>query len=701
MDVDATEHYIRQAAQARGIDPDTAVRVARSEGLARNTWQSNVNHPTRGREPSFGPFQLLVGGQNGWPTGLGNEFKNQTGLDPSDPKNRQAAIDFALDTASRDGWRQWYGAAKVGVGRFDGIRRGNADMPSPNAQPIQSDPRGQGFMPPTGGTLGPQPIDPVSRGQFQAQRESVEEGQRLLASGQISPEEYEGVMRRAQGRAGRVAQGIAPQSAMTGMGEGDMNQNAMLAQMLQQGSPSTQMVAPGPQVGLMPYGSGTNLEQAAMDQRMIPPGMDPQAIPAMPGPSGPPTMAAVPPQAPMNIAPPQAAYASDGAPQPQQSPMPQQMIDPNQYAGGDWIPPDVGRQLAARQFQEMGRPVPQQLAQALMGDQGGMQAPQAAMALMPGAMPQQPGMPSQGAPQGQQPNPDEILRQALINPRTRSAAIQILQQRQAAMQPREMDIREVNGRLVGVDRITGQARDLTPEGLPQEGPTFRPATPEEAAQYGATAGQIDAKTGRFYENEPPTGMTIESDGQGGFRMVQGAGAGTTAKPFTEGQSKDVVYATRARGALEALEPVAGALTSRIGRTTDYDPTGLSQSYFQSDEYQVAKTAGDEYLQAILRKDTGAAITRDEQILYGGTYLPQLGDNEARLQYKAQARRRAIDAIEAGMSPAQVVAQEKALMREQFGDEVAGAAITVQTPQDAEKLPPGTRYRTPDGEEYVR
>jgi hypothetical protein len=165
---------------------------------------------------------------------------------------------------------------------------------------------------------------------------------------------------------------------------------------------------------------------------------------------------------PMNIAPPQATYASGGAPQPQQSPMPQQMIDPNQYAGGDWIPPDVGRQLAAQQMQQAGQPVPQQLARALMGDQGGMQAPQAAMASMPGAMPQQGGMPSQGAPQGAQGMPqapqggqnfDAILQQALVNPRTRSAAIQILQQRQAAMQEQQQQQRlDAAADAAGIDR---------------------------------------------------------------------------------------------------------------------------------------------------------------------------------------------------------------------------------------------------------
>lgn len=122
FDVKEAEAYIRQAAKARGIDPDVAVRVARSEGLARDTWQSRVVHPTRGREPSYGPFQLLVGGENGWPTGMGNAFEKATGLKASDPANWRATVDFGLDTAAKEGWAQWYGPKNVGIGRWDGVR---------------------------------------------------------------------------------------------------------------------------------------------------------------------------------------------------------------------------------------------------------------------------------------------------------------------------------------------------------------------------------------------------------------------------------------------------------------------------------------------------------------------------------------------------------------------------------------------------
>lgn len=234
---------------------------------------------------------------------------------------------------------------------------------------------------------------------------------------------------------------------------------------------------------------------------------------------------------------------------------------------------------------------------------------------------------------------------------------------------------------------------------------LQPGTPEYAS-FMAAGGK------------PEGGMVIESDGQGGFRMVQGSGAAAVAgKPFTEGQSKDVVFSTRARGALEVLEPLAGALTSRTERAAEWDPTGLARG-MQSDDFQVAKNAGDEFLQAILRKDTGAAITEQEQALYGKTYLPQPGDSPELLEAKSQARKRAIAAIEASMSPAQMLAQERGLMSSRsvppappdtapvtpVGPMPAPAApavdqgqpVPIQSDAEYEALPSGASFIAPDG-----
>lgn len=107
--------YISDAAVKRGIDPNVALAVAKSEGGLKS-WNLQSNYVKNGvREPSFGPFQLYKGG------GLGNEFMAKTGLDPAHAANGPAGVDFALDHAAKNGWGAWYGAKNTGIGNFEGI----------------------------------------------------------------------------------------------------------------------------------------------------------------------------------------------------------------------------------------------------------------------------------------------------------------------------------------------------------------------------------------------------------------------------------------------------------------------------------------------------------------------------------------------------------------------------------------------------
>lgn len=135
--------------------------------------------------------------------------------------------------------------------------------------------------------------------------------------------------------------------------------------------------------------------------------------------------------------------------------------------------------------------------------------------------------------------------------------------------------------------------------------------------------------------------------------------GASSARLTEGQSKDNVYATRAEGAIRTLEPVANALTNRTDRVLDAVPLGIGREG-QNSDFQVAQQAGEEFLQAILRKDTGAAITTQEQEMYGKTFLPQPGDGPQVLDAKRASRQRAIEALKSGMSAEQILTQERAV-----------------------------------------
>ena len=112
--------FIQETAKKYGVDPATALKVAKSEGLAQFYGDGGA---------SGGAFQLYTKG------GLGNEFQKETGLNPLDKRNEDATIDYAMKRAAQGGWGPWYGAAKVGVGQWDGI---NAQAATP--QPIDPTP---------------------------------------------------------------------------------------------------------------------------------------------------------------------------------------------------------------------------------------------------------------------------------------------------------------------------------------------------------------------------------------------------------------------------------------------------------------------------------------------------------------------------------------------------------------------------------
>jgi hypothetical protein len=116
-------NYIRASAIARGIDPEVALRVARSEGGLNDPFRHAEGPRPRSqlkslgdRENAHGPFQLYISGTG---AGLGDRAI-AAGVDPR--KDWRAGVDFALDEVARKGWSQWYGAAKAGIGNFQGVK---------------------------------------------------------------------------------------------------------------------------------------------------------------------------------------------------------------------------------------------------------------------------------------------------------------------------------------------------------------------------------------------------------------------------------------------------------------------------------------------------------------------------------------------------------------------------------------------------
>ena len=156
---------------------------------------------------------------------------------------------------------------------------------------------------------------------------------------------------------------------------------------------------------------------------------------------------------------------------------------------------------------------------------------------------------------------------------------------------------------------------------------------------------------------PVGGVKADS---GGFEVTTADGTtvrmGGGAGKLTEQQSKDLVFYERGAGALPTIDRHEKALTS-LGENLAGN-AGVVGNYLKTEEYQLAEQAGREFLAAILRKDTGAAVTQEEMTQYGVGYLPQPGDSTKVVEQKRISRSRALEAIRKGLGPAEVLAASR-------------------------------------------
>jgi hypothetical protein len=121
------------------------------------------------------------------------------------------------------------------------------------------------------------------------------------------------------------------------------------------------------------------------------------------------------------------------------------------------------------------------------------------------------------------------------------------------------------------------------------------------------------------------------------------------------------------------------------------------NFAQSDAYRQATQAGNEFLMALLRKDTGAAVTDGEVALYGITYLPRAGDDEVTIRQKREARQRAAEGIRMGLGPAEILFRERQIQEQGGGQPVAPGGFDM----GADQLPENTPAEGEDGNIYMK
>ncbi len=178
--------------------------------------------------------------------------------------------------------------------------------------------------------------------------------------------------------------------------------------------------------------------------------------------------------------------------------------------------------------------------------------------------------------------------------------------------------------IVSIDPATNKPTVLYQDPQQSRGSTarLRPATPEEAAQYGppGTMGQIDDTTGRFYPTARPNPQT------GGLP--------------TEGERKFGLYAKTARDALADIEKLE--FSNGIDQASTFDRGGQLNPF--DGNSRLYDQAIDRFLDGWSRAMTGAAMTDSEKQFYYGIMKPTFGDDEKVRQQKAQERRAMVERL---------------------------------------------------------
>ncbi|HHT8835102.1 TPA: hypothetical protein ACT5B7_006629 [Burkholderia cenocepacia] len=124
--------------------------------------------------------------------------------------------------------------------------------------------------------------------------------------------------------------------------------------------------------------------------------------------------------------------------------------------------------------------------------------------------------------------------------------------------------------------------------------------------------------------------------------------------LTAEQSNAVAFGARALDAqnmLRQLEAAGTTNTNPVYRAVSGMPViggalGGAANFFNSDQQQSYDQAKRNFVSAILRKESGAAISESEFVNEDKKYFPQTGDSSATIEQKARARDLAIEALKA-------------------------------------------------------
>lgn len=151
-----------------------------------------------------------------------------------------------------------------------------------------------------------------------------------------------------------------------------------------------------------------------------------------------------------------------------------------------------------------------------------------------------------------------------------------------------------NRQMLGADYVSS-VEEAMKLGAGPEPLEWRDATPEEAARYNATAGQISTKTGAFKPFDAPRNTTTEVGPDGTLRIIQGSGAGNkldvgdTISPAGIDEAKNLI-SDILKTDDRTMDRITGSVMGGGGNNVDELPA-LQRLYYGEDGLAVIEKLG--------------------------------------------------------------------------------------------------------------
>lgn len=145
---------------------------------------------------------------------------------------------------------------------------------------------------------------------------------------------------------------------------------------------------------------------------------------------------------------------------------------------------------------------------------------------------------------------------------------------------------------------------------------------------------------------PPasSGLKVTTNPDGTMSLEQGPGV--TGKPLTEAEGRNSGFFIRMRDSGALLDQFEDQGLSLMAKLKSKDPTGLA-NYLQSPEYLQFDQAKRDFVNALLRRESGAVISDAEFANAERQYFPQPGDPQEVVEQKRKNRENAIKGVAVG------------------------------------------------------